>query len=74
MAGLVPAIFLGRPQAPRFKEERHDWAAEKRAALDAWAAHVLVVAEGRASAGNVVTLAPAWSDQLFDLLRLARPA
>jgi hypothetical protein len=31
MAGLVPGHFLGRPQAPRFKEERHDWAAEKRA-------------------------------------------
>ena len=23
--------------------QRHDWAAEKRAALDAWAAHVLAV-------------------------------
>ena len=27
--------------------QRHDWAAEKRAALDAWAAHVLSVAAGR---------------------------
>ena len=27
--------------------QRHDWAAEKRAALDAWATHVLAVAEGR---------------------------
>jgi hypothetical protein len=27
--------------------QRHDWAAEKRAALDAWAAHVLAVVEGR---------------------------
>jgi hypothetical protein len=30
--------------------QRHDWAAEKRAALDAWAAHVLAVAEQRAPA------------------------
>ena len=36
--------------------QRHDWAAEKRAALDAWAAHVLAVAEGRSATGNVVTL------------------
>ena len=34
---------------------RHDWAAEKRAALDAWAAHVL--AEQRTPANNVVNLA-----------------
>ena len=27
--------------------QRHDWAAEKRAALDAWAAHVASVVEGR---------------------------
>ena len=37
--------------------QRHDWAAEKRAALDAWAAHVLAVAEGRTGIGNVVRLA-----------------
>ena len=36
--------------------QRHDWAAEKRAALDAWAAHVLAAAEGRSPTGNVVTL------------------
>jgi hypothetical protein len=36
--------------------QRHDWAAEKRAALDAWAAHVLAVAEGRISGGNVVAM------------------
>jgi hypothetical protein len=35
--------------------QRHDWAIEKRAALDAWAAHVVSVVEGRI-AGNVVTL------------------
>ena len=39
--------------------QRHDWAAEKRAALDAWAAHVLAVAEGRTPADNVVKLAHA---------------
>jgi hypothetical protein len=37
--------------------QRHDWAAEKRAALDAGAAHVLSVAEGRTPAGNVVMMA-----------------
>ena len=37
--------------------QRHDWASEKRAALDAWAAHVTAVTEGRTSAANVVTLA-----------------
>ena len=36
--------------------QRHDWATEKRAALDAWAAHVLAAAEGRSATGNVVTL------------------
>jgi integrase len=36
--------------------QRHDWAAEKRAALDAWGAHVLAVAEGWSKSGNVVTL------------------
>jgi integrase len=35
----------------------HDWADEKRAALDAWAAHVLAVVEQQTPAGNVVTLA-----------------
>src|SRR5271163_3610092 len=37
--------------------QRHDWAAEKRAALVAWAAHVLAIVEGRTPAGNVVTMA-----------------
>ena len=36
--------------------QRHDWAAEKRAALDAWAAHVLAAAEGWSATGNVVAL------------------
>jgi hypothetical protein len=41
--------------------QRHDWAAEKRAALDAWAAHVLAVAERRTPADNVVKLTRAGS-------------
>ena len=36
--------------------QRHDWAAEKRAALDAWAAHVAAMIENRVDAGNVVAL------------------
>jgi len=36
--------------------QRHDWANEKRAALDAWAAHVLAVVERRTPADNVVKL------------------
>jgi integrase len=36
--------------------QRHDWATEKRAALDAWAAHVVAVAEQGTPAGNVVKL------------------
>jgi hypothetical protein len=36
--------------------QRHDWAAEKRAALDAWAAHVLAIGEQRKPADNVVKL------------------
>jgi hypothetical protein len=36
--------------------QRHDWAAEKRAALDAWAAHVAAIVKGQASSGNVVVL------------------
>jgi integrase len=37
--------------------QRHDWAAEKRAALEAWATHVTAVLAGQISAGNVVALA-----------------
>jgi integrase len=36
--------------------QRHDWAAEKRAALDAWAAHVLTAAQGHPKLPNVVKL------------------
>jgi integrase len=34
--------------------QRHHWAEEKRAALDAWSAHLLAVAEGRLLAGKVL--------------------
>jgi hypothetical protein len=37
--------------------QRHDWAVEKRSALDAWAAHVISVLEGRGANKVVVTLA-----------------
>ena len=37
--------------------QRHDWAAEKRLALDAWASHVLSIVKGRDAGENVVTLA-----------------
>jgi integrase len=36
--------------------QQHDWATEKRAALDAWAAHVLGAAEGHAKSPKVVRL------------------
>jgi integrase len=36
--------------------QRHDFASEKRAALDAWGKHVLAIVEGGAAADNVVTL------------------
>ncbi len=35
--------------------QRHDFASEKRAALEAWGAHVMRIAEGREE-GNVVAL------------------
>jgi hypothetical protein len=37
--------------------QRHDWANEKRAALDAWAAYLKAVVENRAATRNVVKLA-----------------
>lgn len=36
--------------------QRHDWADEKRAALDAWADHVAGMVEGRPAASNVIEL------------------
>ena len=38
--------------------QRHDWRAEKRAALDAWARHILALVAGEAAGGNVVPLPP----------------
>jgi integrase len=38
--------------------QRHDWSAEKRAALDAWARYVSALAAGEADGGNVVPLPP----------------
>ena len=37
--------------------QRHDWADEKRAALNAWGAHVMALVDGRAPEANVVPLA-----------------
>jgi integrase len=39
--------------------QRHDWAAEKRAALDAWATHVLAVTDQQSVGSNVLKLARA---------------
>ena len=36
--------------------QRHDWASEKRAALDAWAAHVSAIVKRRAVTSNVLAL------------------
>ena len=38
--------------------QRHDWSVEKRAALDAWARHILALAAGEVDGGNVVSLPP----------------
>jgi integrase len=37
-------------------DQRHDFASEKRAALEAWGEHVLAIVEGRAATDNVVAL------------------
>ena len=36
--------------------QRHEWADEKRAALDAWGEHVDAIVEGHAPAGNVTPM------------------
>ena len=36
--------------------QRHNWADEKRAALDAWGAHVMALVDGRAPQANVIPL------------------
>ena len=38
--------------------QRHDWAEEKRAGLDAWSAHLLAAAEGRLTAVQGVAIQP----------------
>jgi integrase len=37
--------------------QHHDWADEKRAALNAWGEHVVAIVEGRKGAGNVLAFA-----------------
>ena len=44
--------------------QRHDWAEEKRAALDAWSAHLLAAAEGRRPAGKVLPFSRAGSGEM----------
>ena len=39
--------------------QRHEWAEEKRAALNAWGAHVAAIVEGRVHEGNVLSFRPA---------------
>jgi hypothetical protein len=36
--------------------QQHNWAAEKRAALEAWAAHVVALIEGLAVPSRIVSL------------------
>ena len=36
--------------------QRHDWATEKRQALDAWAAHVLAAVSGKKGKSNVTAI------------------
>jgi hypothetical protein len=44
--------------------QRHDWAEEKRAALDSWSAHLLAAAEGRLPAGKVLPFSRARSGEM----------
>jgi integrase len=44
--------------------QRHDWAEEKRSALDAWSAHLLAAAEGRLPAGKVLPFSRAGSGEM----------
>jgi integrase len=41
--------------------QRHDWAEEKRAALNAWGEHIAAIVEGRTAAGNVTRLRRSFS-------------
>jgi len=47
--------------------QRHDWAEEKRAALDAWSAHVLAAAEGRLTAVKVLPFSRAGSGEEVEI-------
>jgi len=38
--------------------QRHDWAGEKRVALDSWSAHILTISEGRLQSANVAAFRP----------------
>jgi hypothetical protein len=51
-SGITDLLEAPGPGIP----QRHDRAAEKRFALDAWAARVMAVVAGRTDAPNVVTL------------------
>jgi hypothetical protein len=44
--------------------QRHDWAGEKRAALDAWSAHLLAAAEGRLTAVKVLPFSRARAGEI----------
>jgi integrase len=44
--------------------QRHDWAEEKRAALQAWSTHLLAAAEGRLPAGKVLPFSRAISGEM----------
>lgn len=52
----VPIHISGSRGGGAGVHQRDDWAAEKRAALDAWATHVLATIEGPSAGGNVVSL------------------
>jgi integrase len=44
--------------------QRHDWAEEKRAALDAWCAHLLAAAEGRLTPVKILPISRARSGEM----------
>ena len=44
--------------------QRHDWAEEKRSALDAWSAHLLAAAEVRLPVGKVLPFSLAGSGEM----------
>jgi integrase len=44
--------------------QRHNWAAEKRATLEAWSAHLLAAAEGSSITGKVLPLSRAGSGEM----------